>query len=130
MKTFLVIDRLRAYYKVDTNAKLAKKLGVSPSAIANWKVRNRIDWMLIFTRCEDVNLNWLIHGEGPMMKESAYKVSEDKDVNKMLLDRVEELTIEKNELQKELENIKAEKKTKKSVSYDVAAEPDIKRRKK
>ena len=71
MKTNLIIERLFIYFKVDTNAALAQKLGVSATTLSNWKSRNTINYDLIFTKCEGINFNWLLCGEGEMsVKES------------------------------------------------------------
>lgn len=66
MKIKLIIDRLYSYYQVNTNIDLAAKLGVSPTRLSNWKSRNSIDWEIIFTKCVDINLNWLVFGIGDM----------------------------------------------------------------
>lgn len=73
MKIKLLIDRLLIYFKVDTNAALADKLGVSATTLSNWKSRNTIDFDLIFTKCEDINTNWLLTGEGLMLKSEGFK---------------------------------------------------------
>ena len=57
-----------AYFQINTGGELAEKLGVAPSTISTWKVRNTIDYELLFAKCESVNLNWLITGEGEMLK--------------------------------------------------------------
>jgi hypothetical protein len=62
MQTSDILNRLYAYFQVDSSAKLAEKLGVLPSTISNWKKRNSIDWELIFTKCKDADLNWLVLG--------------------------------------------------------------------
>lgn len=67
MKINLIIERLFIVFKVDSHAALALKLGVSATTISNWKKRNTIDYELIFTKCEGVNLNWLILGIGSML---------------------------------------------------------------
>lgn len=66
MKINLVIERLKVFFNVDTNAALAQKLGVSATTLSNWKNRNTIDYELLFTKCEGANFNWLFLGEGNM----------------------------------------------------------------
>jgi len=75
MKINFIIDRLHSYFQVNSNIELAKKLGVSPTTISNWKTRNTIDYELIFTKCEEVNYNWLINGEGDMYLKDKYNVT-------------------------------------------------------
>jgi hypothetical protein len=66
LKINLIIERLSTYFKVDTNTALAQKLGVSATTLSNWKSRNTIDYELIFTKCEGIDLNWLLLGKGKM----------------------------------------------------------------
>lgn len=67
MKTIFILDRLMLYFQVDTQAQLAVKLGISTTTLSNWKARNTIDYPLIFTKCESINADWLIHGRGEML---------------------------------------------------------------
>ena len=137
MKTILVINRLCAYFKAKTSIALAKELGISPTTLANWKKRNSIDWILVFTKCETINLNWLIRGDGEMLKgepvvESKKGCESSSEAISIMLRQVQELTVENHELKRELDALKAEKKIKKSVSYDIAAErePELSRKRK
>lgn len=67
MKINLIIERLFKYFNVKTNTELAFKLGVTPTALSNWKARGSMDYDLIFTKCEGVNFHWLFTGEGDML---------------------------------------------------------------
>lgn len=72
MKTFLskegIIDRLKMVVKVNTDSELANAIGVSKSTISNWKNRKSIDYDLVFSFCEHINLDWLLTGKGDMLK--------------------------------------------------------------
>jgi len=60
----LVIDRLMQIYKFKKYNKLSEFLGLASNTLSSWKKRNKIDWNLIFSKCENINFNWLITGEG------------------------------------------------------------------
>jgi transcriptional regulator with XRE-family HTH domain len=66
LKINLIIQRLQLFFDVKTSKALAQKLGVSESALSNWKNRNTIDYELLFTKCEGINFNWLFLGKGEM----------------------------------------------------------------
>ncbi len=63
-----VIDRLKMALKVKTDTELAKHLGVNQSTISVWKTRKSINWDLIITKCKDINIDWLLTGEGEMFR--------------------------------------------------------------
>ena len=67
MKTILdvdlIINRLKESLKISSDTELAEKLGVGKSTISNWRKRNTIDYAIIFTLCEHIDLNYLIRGE-------------------------------------------------------------------
>lgn len=69
MKINLIIERLCTYFKVNTQTDLAKRLGVSTTTLSNWKSRNTIDYELLFTKCENINFDWLFMGRGRMLSE-------------------------------------------------------------
>jgi len=60
-----VLDRLKSLTASDTDAQLAKALGVSPQTLSSWKIRDSIPYSL----CVDVaqkhacSLDWLLLGE-------------------------------------------------------------------
>jgi transcriptional regulator with XRE-family HTH domain len=82
----LLISRLKAYFqevngKIYTNSDIAKELGVSAPTLSNWKNSEdrEPDLSLIFSKCEQINLNWLIYGEGSMLKGSS-EVNEPREI--------------------------------------------------
>lgn len=46
----------------------ADKLGVKPQTVSSWITRNTFDIDLIYAKCSDINANWLLTGEGDMLK--------------------------------------------------------------
>lgn len=66
MKIISVIERLLIYFNVKTQRELAEQLGVSVTTLSNWKSRNTIDYELLFTKCENINFDWLFMGRGEM----------------------------------------------------------------
>lgn len=69
MQTFSskeVIDRLKLALSLPTDNALAEYLGVSKAALSNWKSRNTIDFLLLFSKCEPLSIDWVIMGRGEM----------------------------------------------------------------
>ena len=55
--------------KLASNADLARFLGIAPATLSNWKSRGSLDYDLVFSKCEQLNLDWLLTGRGNMEKE-------------------------------------------------------------
>lgn len=79
MKTFSsqeVILRLKKALNIATDIELANYLGISKSALSNWKARNTLDLPLLFSVCEQISIDWLLTGKGSMLKNSTPKSTE------------------------------------------------------
>lgn len=76
----LILDRIKEAYSLKSNAKLAAFLGIPPTTLSSWYSRNSFDLDLIYEKCVDIDLNWLLTGEGTMFrsKEPVPSVSEKK----------------------------------------------------
>ena len=66
-----ILDRAKLAFDISSDVQLAERLGVKKSTLSNWKSRNTIDFATLFTKCEHVNIDWLITGEGEMLKSSS-----------------------------------------------------------
>ncbi len=64
----LILSRIKQAHKFKTDTELSNFLGISKSTLSNWRVRNSVDYDLLFSKCEDLNLNWLLTGRGEMLK--------------------------------------------------------------
>lgn len=64
-----IFFRIKKAFNLKNERKaVAEFLGVTAPTLDNWRVRGSIaDWDIIFRACKDVNLNWLITGEGEML---------------------------------------------------------------
>ena len=82
MKTFIsseILDRLRGALNLSNDTELAATLGVKKATLSNWRSRNSLDWPLLFSVCEHIDLNWLIlgnEGEAPTTETSITKHSD------------------------------------------------------
>ncbi|MCE7934592.1 MAG: hypothetical protein DYG96_08360 [Chlorobi bacterium CHB2] len=61
-----ILDRIKTAYQLETDANVAKFLNIATSTLSSWKKRGRANYVRIFAKCEDLNLHWLITGEGMM----------------------------------------------------------------
>ena len=77
----LILNRIKLYYGFKTDAQFAKFLGIKPNSLSNWYSRNTMDYELVFSKCDDIDANWLFTGEGEMLK------SYNKDSNVLSLNK-------------------------------------------
>lgn len=75
-----ILGRLKQHYGFITNAQLANRLNVAPNTISGWIKRNSIDYDLIFSKCDDIDMNWLLLGKIPN-HEQANEIDDDEFEN-------------------------------------------------
>lgn len=68
MKKSKIIDAIKVYLKFNTDTELADFLGVKQPTISSWRSRNTLDYDLIITKCNDIDANFLMTGEGSLLK--------------------------------------------------------------
>lgn len=62
-----ILDRIKEYYQLKSDQKLANFLEVHRSTVSAWRRRGAMDYGLILHKCSDPDLNWLIYGEAPLL---------------------------------------------------------------
>ncbi len=96
----MIINEIMKHLGIKKNADFAKMLGITPQSLCNWKKRNTFNPELIYTKCEIFNAEWLLTGEGEMLKKEEEKeTSENKYIevleeNRKLHNRNNELSAE------------------------------------
>lgn len=63
-----MLDAMIAHYTGGNKAKFAGLLGVSAQTISAWGARNTFDIELIYTKCIGISPDWLLTGEGSMLR--------------------------------------------------------------
>lgn len=76
----LIIDKLKDHLGIKKDGDFAKYLGIQPNTLSNWRSRNTFNIDIISQRCEFVNYDWLLTGNGEMLKSSCNKV-EKQNIN-------------------------------------------------
>lgn len=62
------LEALIAHYSDGKPTQFAKYIGVAPSTISTWLARDSFDYDLLFAKCENVSPEWLLTGNGDMLK--------------------------------------------------------------
>ena len=88
-----ILQSIKDYKGLKTNASLAEYLGISRSTISNWIARGTLDEQLILSKIPEITLRFLRTGEYPM--------PEQHDVIGNLLKRIEHLERRLERIEKE-----------------------------
>ncbi|WP_313261935.1 helix-turn-helix domain-containing protein [Sphingobacterium sp.] len=64
----LILNKIKLHYGFKTDAQFAKFLGIKPNSLSNWYSRNTMDYELVFSKCDEIDGNWIFTGEGDMLK--------------------------------------------------------------
>lgn len=57
-----VLDRLKKTLNLKTDSQLADYLNVQPTVIANWRSRGRINATRVISKCESLDVHWILFG--------------------------------------------------------------------
>ena len=63
-----MISEIVSHYANGNKAKFAALLGVKPQTISAWETRGTFDAELIYAKCCDISADWLLSGDGPMIR--------------------------------------------------------------
>ena len=56
----ILLERLKTRYNLKNDGELCSMLGVKQSTLSQWKSRNSLDFVMIFTKCDNLDYNeWL-----------------------------------------------------------------------
>lgn len=77
-----IIESLVNHFCDGNKSQFANILGVKPQTINTWINRNTFDIDLVYSKCEYISGDWLISGEGEMLK-SAYLQNDSTEIDNL-----------------------------------------------
>jgi|SRR5690606_8759266 len=70
----LILNKIKFHYGFKSDAEFARFLGIKANSLSNWYKRNTIDYDLIFSKCEDINIEWLLsENNNPLANDTVKK---------------------------------------------------------
>lgn len=72
------LEALISHYSDGKPTRFAKYIGVAPSTISTWLARDSFDYDLLFAKCEMISPEWLLTGNGSMLKSDEQPLPEAK----------------------------------------------------
>lgn len=80
-----MLEKLIIHFTDGNKSQFANILGIRPQTINSWESRNTFDAELIYSKCEIISGDWLLSGQGEMLKSSRdAKVALANPENKLL----------------------------------------------
>ena len=64
----LILNKLKSHYNFSSDTEFAKFLGIKPQTLSSWHSRNSFDVDLIYSKCVNVNGDFLLSGIGDIEK--------------------------------------------------------------
>lgn len=67
------LHELIEYYSKGNQADFARRLGITPQGVSTWLKRESLDIELVYAKCQGLSAEWLLTGEGEMLKNEQSK---------------------------------------------------------
>lgn len=64
----LILNKLKSHYGFNSDTDFSKFLGIKPQTLSSWHSRNSFDIDLIYSKCVNVNGDFLLSGIGEIEK--------------------------------------------------------------
>jgi len=68
MDKLLILNSIQKHYGFEKDTHFAEFLGIPDQNLYKWKSICAFDAELIYTKCPQINANWLLTGQGEMLK--------------------------------------------------------------
>lgn len=120
----LILSKIKKHYSFKSDAAFARFLDIKPQTLATWYSRNTFDIELLYAKCEGIDGNFLLSGEGEILKNPAEKLEEPANFREQLDDKNKIIQFQDKkieDLEKEIAKLKKEKAA--SEHYLHVAEP-------
>lgn len=91
----LILNKIKDEYQFKSDTAFAEFLGIKPQTLSSWYTRNSFDIDLIYSKCVNINTDFLLSGNGPVFKPAVKDVETDRmneavNVFKLKTDKIQE----------------------------------------
>lgn len=73
----LILNRIKNEYNLDSDTSFAKFLGIPKTTLSSWHSRNRLDYELLYEKCEDLNGDFLLSGKGAVRHRNDLEINSE-----------------------------------------------------
>lgn len=103
MEKSSILDKIVDFYTRGNYRQFAEMIGVKYSTVTAWKYRNSFDVDIISAKCKEINYQFILTGEEPMLKHGHSNDSADK-----ITIATNELLLACSELKRQIADIRQE----------------------
>ncbi|HMI03052.1 MAG TPA: S24 family peptidase [Pedobacter sp.] len=64
----LILNEIKSYYKFKSDVDFSRFLSIAPTTLSSWYKRNTMDYDLIYSKCVDINAEFILSGKGEVKK--------------------------------------------------------------
>ena len=75
MDTKLMLEQIRTHYGLGRNADFARFFDITEQNAYGWSKRGTFDVVSIYNKCPELNPEWLLTGEGEMLKSQGQSIN-------------------------------------------------------
>lgn len=75
----LILNAIKSHYKFKSDAEFARFLDIKPQTLASWYTRNTFDHELLYSKCVEIDGNFILSGKEPILKNETKIVKQKND---------------------------------------------------
>ena len=111
MDKSLILNEIKEHLNLRYDKEFADFLGIKTTTLAMWYKRNTYDIELIFKKCEFLSAEWLLTGQGSMLKSELVQVASEmeqvyKELAESRLDVIRGLKLEISILEEKISELR------------------------
>lgn len=81
----LILNEIKRYYNFTSDAEFARFLDITPQNLKHWYSRDTYNLHTLVGKCVDINPQWIMTGEGEMLKESENNLLQSENIKYKLV---------------------------------------------
>ena len=95
----LILSKIKEHYSFKKDSDFARFLEIKPQTLASWYTRNTFDIELLYSKCGDIDGNFLLTGKGNMLRIDNSNVKPEEEGSRNWIEEVNRLSKENCALQ-------------------------------
>lgn len=101
------VNRLVEHFGRGNKSEFARIIGTTPQVVATWITRDTLNYDLVYAKCEGINPEWLLTGDGEMLKAvSSFPSVDSSSGITQLVGVIQELTANLSERNQEIGDLR------------------------